>query len=126
MVRTRQLQRALAAGEASADDGDLRSWLGAVQVELVDGDHAGVLGNGEGQLDGLGAHGDDERVGLELVAQRSGHGCLEPDVDAGLASQMRIGASQLVHVVLEGERRLGAQDATELVARLAERHVMAA
>ena len=119
MTRARQLQRALATGKPATDHGDFRSRLGTVQVELVDGDYMGVFGYGEGQLDGLGAHGDDECVRLELVAQRGGHGRLESDINAGLAAQVRVGASQLVHVILEGKRRLGAQDATELVTRLA-------
>ena len=118
-------QRALAAGQASTHDEDPLPHLGAIEVDVVNLQHLRTVGNGHGRLHGFAAHRDDDRIGVDCLDICLANLRIKADLDALAFTQARIGHAKLVHVVLEGNRPLGAQDAAELAFGLAQNRLMA-
>ena len=121
-----QMDRALTPGKAAAEDDHIVPDFVLFLVVIVDHDHIVALQTGNGRQQRTGAHSDDQGIGRLLLHIFRGHLRIEADLHASLAGKVGIGPGQLVHLVLEGERLLTAQDTAEAALFFAQDDLMAA
>ena len=118
------VDRAFAARQPTAKNDNLIPRLFAFQVQVVDREHARTLFDGKRHRNRSRPHGDNRRIGRNPLRERRVDLGIQPNVHPKAIEQMRVGAPQLIHVAFKGQRRLGAQDATELALALAQDDVV--
>ena len=121
-----QMDGALTPGKAAAENDHIFPDLVLFLVVIVDHDHIVALQAGDGRQQRTGTHGDDQDIGRLPLHIFRGHFRIEADLHASLAGKVGVGTGQLIHLVLEGERLLTAQDAAKAVFFFAQNHLMAA
>ena len=100
--------------------------LGVIEVEIVDGKHPGGIRHGNRQAQSLRPHRDDAGVGGETLRERRIDTRVQTNVNARLLAQARVRDAKLVHVLLERQRGLGAQNASEFPLLFAKDDLMPA
>ena len=122
----RQVKGAFAPCQSGTCDDHFAFRLFPTDMQVLDREHACTIGNGERRLLSFGPYCNDGGVGGELLGKRCINGRVQTNVHSCTPAQQLVGAPQLVHLALKGKRLLQAQNATKLVARLAQRHPMPA
>ena len=98
----------------------------AFQVQVVDREHARTLFDGKRHRNRSRPYGDNHRIGRNPLRERRIDLGVQADIHPKAIEQVRVGASQLVHIALEGKHLLGAEDAAELALALAQDDVVPA
>ena len=126
LAKAGELDGALAGRQASAKHHHVVGDLLLVQVVVVHDDHVGAVKSRNRRNVWDRAHGDDEGVRpLCLDPFRRGLAA-QADVDACCATEALVGAHELVHLALEGNRLLALEDAAQLVGLLHEDDLVSA